>query len=140
MTGREKIIKILELKQARIKELTGLDYITPEDLEEIKKINTKQIKKIMNRIKENYNDLDDSDICPWCSVSFDECGRCSYGTRHGFCDQENSKYRKIIDKLGHKIYSIPGLVEAIKEIYNKPLVEYLVEYLKIISRIRQILN
>jgi len=120
MTSREKIIKILIVKQNLIKQETGLDYIDKEDLAEVKAWSAKECKKIISEMVNMFyeDNISDISICPWCCLFYyADCRQCSYGKRHGKCYEQGTWYKNIIKALNHRsIYEISSLTKNIKEI------------------------
>lgn len=93
-----------------IKELTGIDYITDEDKEEMREWTDPNILTIVHNF---YKESSDMSICPWCILSgyitcsyYEKtkvCQNCGYGKRHGICWKEDGNtYSEIIRKLVKK--------------------------------------
>lgn len=103
------LISFLVRKHKIIKNITGVDYMTVEDITEVKNWSMHIINDILKHL-----DVDDNKSCPWCRLFYFGCGtiRCGYGTRHGYCIKYpnrahrelnlNSTYGKIISDLNTK--------------------------------------
>lgn len=128
MTPQNIIVKILMCKQEKIKHLTNIDYITDEDIEEVKTWSNEICTQILDCM---YNELcklhykEDHVICPWC-IKIDYrtkdryCATCKYGKRHGVCWLGYSNtYQSILNQLpGHDIEYIKDIPRLIDDIIN----------------------
>lgn len=116
MTAKEKLIKFMELKAEKIKELSNntIDYyFTEEDKKDILNWDNKIAEKIWTKIKSSIKYLKASGlsrhVCPFCIYYkfkidvFEKCINCTYGQRHGYCFLVDSDYDKI-SKTNIKYY------------------------------------
>jgi hypothetical protein len=143
MTAKEKLIRFLEKKNEIVKEMTGLSYITKEDIEDIKNWKDKNSEKAwetivlnmeMSSFRTSKNKIvlpNDCFLCPWCIIYDDEdCNNCGYKKRHGDCESANSLYKKICNTKNPANSNewAYGSVGAILE--NSPKYEELLEILR----------
>jgi len=124
------LIYYLQEKNTIIRNLVGMDYITNEDIEEIKEWSEKSVKLSLSNIGKTSSDIDN---CPWCarfntvSKAYNEtsCLKCNYKNRHGSCiKNSNGDYSKIITSLrklrvvssGEGVSTVLGIKELLKNI------------------------
>ena len=114
MTYKEKVIEFVMTKNALVSLYTELDYITNEDIEEIKSwseedcgiVYKHMAKYIIRSINMPFSTIIEDEVtCPWCIYSskikiYYDCDDCGYGKRNGFCNNSGSKYRQIADEGG----------------------------------------
>jgi len=101
ITYKEKLVMFVKLKKEHIEKF-GLIYADDGDYEDIRLWSEEVCKyiynSIMNRITSCHKPKGLSNTtCPWCvyhDTEYDSCPSCSYGKRHGICDEKNSLYKK----------------------------------------------
>ncbi len=108
MTGKEKLIKFLQLKNEVIKKETNINYVGKEDVTEISSWDEDRCGSIYKDIVRTVMDIDtkglSSTTCPWCVAYRKHCGGdggctlCNYGQRNGNCYNTQSLYRRQIRK------------------------------------------
>jgi hypothetical protein len=124
------LIQYLTRKNKIIKGLTGLDLISPKDINEIEEWSLEKVVKSLDKIG-GGTDLDN---CPWCThynrsdKEDRSCNGCGYGLRNGRCINEmgfpTGLYYIILTELrktyGYKRVSEPArhLCEEIKNVYR----------------------
>ena len=106
MNSKEWLIELCKEKDQLIKTETGFSgYIIPEDLEELANGRPFQCdriaRQIIKNIKRQHWCQEDCELCPWCILypGGGMCETCQYGQRHGQCDQEDSTYRQLQQRL-----------------------------------------
>ena len=132
MTYKEKIVEFIIAKNALVSLYTELDYITNEDIEEIKSWSEEDCgivyENMAKHIIRSFNrpistSMEDSTTCPWCVYSskirrHDNCNECGYGKRNGICDKFSSKYRQIVDEGGFAFIRKEDYLHIIDKIGN----------------------
>ena len=117
MTYKEKLVMFVKLKRAHIKKF-GFVYTDHKDYDNIRSWTEENCKKIYRDIVESITRYKESRglsnlTCPWCiyheNEKGDPCSSCSYGKRHGQCDDKNSLYRKyatreVKDSFTNEVY------------------------------------
>lgn len=125
MTSKQKLIKICQIKAKLIKKHIDIDnYFTPEDQKEIENWSAIECLRIVETMKKaldvtDFSDCSDAKICPWCIFYGLFCNICSYGAKHGKCDDIDSLYNKIAQQSNHfgsAIIQISTLMTKIKKI------------------------
>jgi len=99
-----KIINYMEYK----KSVTYESYFTEKDKQDILQWSSENAQKVWKTIVKNMDheyagDVFGTDFCPFC-VYIDECGdgkceSCSYGMKHGICDNQGSDWQLFIRPL-----------------------------------------
>jgi hypothetical protein len=116
---KEKIIKYVQAKNKYIKNITGINYVTEDDIDDIMSWKEKECRLIWRKIKP----INEINGCPWCIKTyikhdFLNCTDCSYGNRNGKCG-DDSRISSILGKAGElRIKNILVSDEIIKA-YNK---------------------
>lgn len=117
------LIYFINRKNKILKDLTGFDYVTSEDLKELISWPKEDVKKFLS----NMHELTDIGNCPWCAVYLQQprCPDCGYGKRNGWCEKSlpRSRYLKILIYIrtakiigkDEGIHNIPSVVKLIKE-------------------------
>lgn len=96
---KERLIMFIVLKNEKLKEKTGIEYINEDDIIDIRHWYESMCKlsyqTIIDLIKNGYR----SDISLWCiffKEDSNECNCvCGYGMRNGFCHEKDSLYQKL---------------------------------------------
>ena len=100
MTPQEWLVRWMELK-AEYAEFPK--YFNEEDKKQLLSLSTEKAKKVAEEIIDTLRDKTSyyffSVGCPFCILVDDECDQCSYGERHGFCDDDDSDYGELSDYL-----------------------------------------
>lgn len=112
MKTKEKIIKFMELKQAKIhslyqkKDIVNIPFFTAEDHAIIEKWTEKKAKEVWNIMKQNIKDIPYecigliSEVCPFCVYHNLDCNKCNYAKNHGEeCEDLNSLCEKIMENI-----------------------------------------
>ena len=100
-------------KNKIVKSEIGRVCFSREDYKEVEDWSETDCKEIF----ENICNADDSSSCPWCHKFGEDCYTCSYGDRHGICDEYDSRYfhiqEKLTDKYGYdmRINELDGMDE-----------------------------
>lgn len=107
MNYKDKIITFLEKKNELLIGVSGIAYITEEDLNEIKEEwSEKKCKKVWVRLKrETRNGVGKilgAAVCPWCLhtllINKKTCDSCGYGKRNGRCTFINdNRWHRVFD-------------------------------------------
>ncbi len=118
MDFKEKIIKFVKAKNDIIKLNCDVEYITNEDIEDIRKWSKFDCEWTYGQIVSAVYSLNASGLsettCPWCinllDIPYDKCEECGYGIRHGICTKKGSLYRSynlksVKDALTNKSYN-----------------------------------
>ncbi len=122
MTYKQKIIEFVKLKNAIIEDLTGVNYITLQDITDIQKWLEDSCERIYKRLeyvifKESIHGVY-TDACPWCIKYGVHCYSCEYKTNHGRCGEKDSlfvKYKKPgVDTLFSNV-TYRGILRKIEE-------------------------
>jgi len=108
------MLEFMKEKNSIIKTHTdGITILNDEDLAELSTWSEYKSKKFLVNIVAWH----DSRICPWCTLSpkrNNNCAKCSYGKRHGKCNDEGSTYSNILELLPRHaitgIFAIKSLV------------------------------
>jgi hypothetical protein len=94
---------------------SGIAILNDDDLAELSTWSEYKSKKFLVNIVAWH----DSRICPWCTLSpkrGNNCAKCSYGKRHGECNDEGSTYMNILESLtGYAITSIIAIKRLVSE-------------------------
>lgn len=127
--GKNKEIKMKDSERKAYKKLVkmciikqvinpGVEYVTKEDLEELKGFDCEWIVlQIKKEIEEGLN-IDDSYTCPWCWHFLGDCKDCTYGKRHGVCGTgDTNTYSYFIGDQPSAI-EYPGIIEKLKMLFN----------------------
>ncbi len=116
--------RLCKAKAAAIKKAgCAIPYYTAEDREGLEKLAEKYDWESFWALIAEGNDLNGSDICPWCYI-FSVCSHCGYGRRHGECSSPDSTYGEIHYFLGDKnISDLPDLKDELKKIAEEALDE-----------------
>jgi len=101
------------------------DYITTY-INSIPKDNAKIYDYINRHIKNAYNisisnPIQENKVCPWCVYYYyikkeNTCKDCQYGKRNGFCDENNSRYNKLINNEEYTRLTIEDYLFIISKI------------------------
>jgi hypothetical protein len=89
------------------KELLHESYFSEDDINDILQWKEEDAQRVWNMIVENTEDfimdVFGTDFCPFCiyteGMDDDSCSNCSYGKRHGECDNDNSDWKNYIKPL-----------------------------------------
>jgi len=115
MTSTQKLVEFMLEKNNLIKAYTGINYIFTADIKELKTWPEWEAKQFFKNLV-----CDDSGCCPWCARY--NCVTCTYGQRHGQCDNEDNRYSLIRAKMrqlsqpgGTNIVDISGIANLIKK-------------------------
>ena len=117
---RAMLIKFMESKNQILKDLTGIDLISPIDIAEIAEWPENKCGSILDDLSASG----DAQCCPWCLVS--ACQACGYGIRNGYCYgtymsaenpyvQISRKLRQILPPGIESISDIPEIIDLIKK-------------------------
>jgi len=104
MFVKEKLVFFMKMIARGIEEKLGLPssvYFTKEDEKEIYSWDSKVASSIWSRVEESIYQEDisyESLINVFCFRYKFNCDRCSYGKRHGKCEEEGSDYKEIVRK------------------------------------------
>ena len=100
------LIDFMTLKSKLLMEASGTDssIFTTEDLIDLTSWSDDVIEKCYTSIRKeltakSQKDSRDDDYCPWCIKSPEHCEECSFGKRHGKCNDDESLYRELFCKL-----------------------------------------
>ena len=88
MISKEKLIKFLQAKDAKLKDVgCTIDYFTSADAESIRNWDSKTAKSVWKIIKENDNLKGFGNMsCPFCIKNDMNCDVCEYQKNgHGYC-------------------------------------------------------
>ena len=128
MTNKEKLIRLVEIKNSIIHRVSKITYINEKDIKDIRSWPEDDCIKIYNNIIEYVsNPLNklghlNSNTCPWCiyyhfiNNSRDRCNACGYGKRHGICDEPYSKYKELVYRNSFTPLNIVKYTEIISNI------------------------
>jgi len=107
----ELLIKLMELKAEAIASATGLPastYFQEADKEAIRRWSLEDVRIIVERINEQIYDYPGylSASCPFCIRYLTGCSSCEYAKEHGFCEDDDSDYRRIFGRLKRPIDTV----------------------------------
>ena len=116
---KEKLIKYVQAKNKYIKNITGIDYVTEDDITDIMSWKKSECRQIWQKL----NPAEEITGCPWCIKTYTkhpylDCDACSYGNRNGECGDE-SRITSIRDKAGELRIDCILTSDEIVEVYNK---------------------
>jgi hypothetical protein len=117
---KEKLIKYIQAKNRYIKNITGIDYIIEDDIDDIMSWEEEECEQIWKNLKLR----NEADSCPWCVKSYIKytclnCECCNYGHRHGKCTLDGSRIDSISNKEKELGLCCILISDEIVEIYNK---------------------
>jgi hypothetical protein len=116
---KEKLIKYVQAKNKYIKNITGINYVTEDDIDDIMSWEEEECKQIWRTLYP----ADELHGCPWCIKTYTKhlrlnCGACSYGNRNNKCG-DDSRISSILGKAGELRIKNILVSDEIIEAYNK---------------------
>lgn len=113
MFYKQRILNFMRKKDEILLRYTG-EHIFDESLFE--STITEETCEEMTKILTTKQNLDNSDLCPWCiqyhiCLGSACCLACTYGKKYGECDSCNSHYNKIIGILQDDLYHFINIQE-----------------------------
>ncbi len=113
MDYKEKIIKFVKCKDKIIRRNSNSKYINNQDIKGIEEWNEKTCKWVYDKVawcirERNANGLELS-TCIWCVKYNSICMDCTYGFKHGICNDGENWFNlynteKVRKALSNKVY------------------------------------
>jgi len=117
-TAKEKVVEFMIEKDRIVYEATNIRLMVREDWEEMETWDEELFVKFIEDL--SAWGWTDAQICPFCERFGLSCGRCSYGKRHGLCNEtEDDTYSQIVEKNNSGISRLDGVHLAIKNLIGE---------------------
>lgn len=110
---KELMLEYMEKKNKIIQRKTGLKIALKADMDELRG----WTEHMCRRFIVNLAYTNDAWGCPWCLRETKGCADCGYGLRNGVCQERESRYNRILNRIANDglIVSLPEIAQLISD-------------------------